>query len=116
MKPISASPSSRHRASIASAGASSATARVSSIRDDGKLNLSLREKIPAQIGPDSEKIYQKIQENGGFLPLNDRSDAGQIREALEMSKSQFKRAIGHLYKEGKIVLEEDGIRIAGSRK
>jgi len=91
-------------------------ARVSSIRDDGKLNLSLREKIPAQIGPDSEKIYQKIQENGGFLPLNDRSDAGQIREALEMSKSQFKRAIGHLYKEGKIVLEEDGIRLAGSRK
>lgn len=91
-------------------------ARVISVREDGKLNLSLREKIPAQIGPDSEKIYQKIQENGGFLPLNDRSDAGQIREALEMSKSQFKRAIGHLYKEGKIVLEEDGIRIAGSRK
>lgn len=90
-------------------------ARVSSVREDGKLNLSLREKIPAQIGPDGEKIYQKMQENGGFLPLNDRSDAGEIRELLEMSKAQFKRAIGHLYKEGKIVLEEDGIRIAGGR-
>ena len=84
-------------------------ARVTDIREDGKLNLSTREKVYVQLNTDADLIYNKMQENDGFLPFNDSSNPDKIKTEFGLSKNAFKRAIGHLLKEKKITIEEDGI-------
>lgn len=84
-------------------------ARITSIREDGKLNLSTREKSYLQLDSDADFIYDKLLENNGFLPFNDSSDPEKIREEFSLSKNAFKRAIGHLLKDKKITIENDGI-------
>lgn len=86
-------------------------ARVTDVREDGKLNLSTREKVHVQLSSDGEMIYEKLVENNGFLPFNDKSDAQEIKSEFCLSKNAFKRAIGHLMKEQKITIEEDGIHV-----
>ncbi|MBP5214060.1 MAG: GntR family transcriptional regulator, partial [Bacteroidales bacterium] len=49
--------------------------------------------------------------HGGFLPLTDKSDPELITAELQMSKKNFKKAVGALYKQQRIVLEENGIRL-----
>lgn len=88
------------------------SARVTQVRPDGKLDLSIRGSAADQIGPDSEKILAKMKACGGSLPFNDRADADLIRSQMQMSKAEFKRAVGHLLKEGKIEITADGIRPA----
>lgn len=85
-------------------------ARVSSVREDGKLNLSLRKKAYLQMDDDSELIFSSLQKEG-FLPLHDKSDPEDIKAAFGLSKNAFKRAVGRLLKEGKITLVENGIRL-----
>lgn len=85
-------------------------ARVLEVRNDGKMNLSLREKGYLQMDLDSEKIISKLNEYNGFLPYHDKSSPEEIREEFGMSKNEFKRAIGRLYKNRKIVISSDGIR------
>lgn len=85
------------------------TARVVSVRDDGKLDLSLRDGAVQMIGKDAQIIKSKMKENGGMLPFTDKADASIIRREMQMSKAQFKRAIGHLLKEGEIEIREDSI-------
>ncbi|MFW5651228.1 MAG: S1 RNA-binding domain-containing protein [Acetivibrio ethanolgignens] len=85
-------------------------ARVASVREDGKLNLSLRKKAYLQMDDDSELIFSSLQKKG-FLPLHDKSDPEDIRATFGLSKNAFKRAVGHLLKEGKITLVENGIRL-----
>ncbi|MFA9465991.1 MAG: S1 RNA-binding domain-containing protein [Velocimicrobium sp.] len=85
-------------------------ARVTNVREDGKLNLSTREKIPVQINADADLVYDKLLENDDFLPYNDSSDPVEIRQYFCLSKNAFKRAIGHLLKDGKITIHEEGIR------
>lgn len=85
-------------------------ARVSSVREDGKLNLSLRKKAYLQMDEDSELIFSALQEKG-FLPLHDKSEPEDIKAAFGLSKNAFKRAVGRLLKEDKITLEENGIRL-----
>lgn len=87
------------------------SARVSDIREDGKLTLSLRDKSYLQIQPDAVKIEEKLKANNGFLPFHDKSSADAIKAEFSLSKNAFKRAVGHLLKEGKITLEENGIRL-----
>ena len=89
-------------------------ARISGIREDGKLTLSLRDRSYLQIQPDAVLIEERLKENGGFLPLHDKSPADVIGQELSLSKNAFKRAVGHLLKEGKITLEENGIRLVSS--
>lgn len=89
-------------------------ARVTDVREDGKLNLSTSEKIPVQLDKDADFIYEKLLENQGFLPYNDHSDAEQIKQEFSLSKNAFKRAIGHLFKAKKITIEEDGIHATKS--
>lgn len=86
-------------------------ARVSNVKEDGKLDLSLREVKHVQMDIDKEIILEKLKENGGFLPFNDDTPAEIIRDELNMSKSGFKRAIGRLYKEGKIDIDSLGIKL-----
>ncbi len=83
--------------------------RVSGVRDDGKLNLSLRKKAHVQMDDDAETILDKLEYNEGFLPFHDKSSPDDIRREFSMSKNEFKRAIGRLYKQRKIRIENDGI-------
>ena len=63
----------------------------------------------AQVEDSAEKILTKLKSSNGVLKLTDKSDSEEIMFRLQMSKKNFKKAIGGLYKQGLIRLEEDGI-------
>ena len=85
-------------------------ARVLRVRKDGKLDLSGRKKSYKQMGTDADMIWEKIVKNGGMLPFSDTASPEMIREMTGLSKNAFKRAVGHLLKEGKIEIGENAIR------
>ena len=82
---------------------------------DGKITLNLTpvgyKGIMNSESPNA--ILQKLEEAGGFLPYGDHSDPEAIRETFGISKKAFKKILGTLFREGKIVIEEDGFRTAG---
>lgn len=84
-------------------------ARVTSVRPDGKLNLSLRLQKELQMDKDAESILNKLNNNNGFLPYNDKTPSDVIKKELSLSKNAFKRAIGKLYKQKIINIADDGI-------
>lgn len=84
--------------------------RVSSVREDGKLNLSPRQKAYLQMDTDAEEILKIIDAYGGALPFHDKASPEVIKRECNMSKNAFKRAVGRLLKEGKISITENGIR------
>lgn len=86
-------------------------ARVTAVKEDGKLDLSVREKIPEQMDKDARFLMEKIKANGGSLPFTDKSDPDLIREELGLSKNAFKRAVGRLLKAGEIEILEKNIAI-----
>ncbi|BBF44380.1 S1 RNA binding domain [Lachnospiraceae bacterium KM106-2] len=86
-------------------------ARVMSVKPDGKLDLSLREKAYVQMDNDASAIYNALTNAGGFLPYNDKSDPEKIKEVFHMSKNAYKRAIGRLLKEGKLEFKNNGISL-----
>lgn len=83
--------------------------RINKVLEDGKLDLSLRDRDYIQMDSDSKMIVAKLKEKGGTLNLHDKSTPDEINKELKMSKAGFKRAIGRLYKEGIIELKKDGI-------
>lgn len=85
------------------------TGRVTAVKEDGKLDLSIREKIPAQMDKDAEYVLGIMKKCDGKLPFNDKADAEKIKKELGMSKNAFKRAVGRLLKERKIEIKEDSI-------
>lgn len=85
-------------------------ARVISVREDGKLTLSIREKTLEQMDIDAKKILEEIDAYNGVLPFTDKASPDIIRDKISMSKNEFKRAVGRLLKEGKIEIFERGIR------
>jgi hypothetical protein len=87
------------------------SARVVSVKEDGRLNLSVREKAYLQMDTDAEKIYAMIKDNGGRLKFTDKASPDLIKEKTGMSKNEFKRAVGRLLKEGKIVIGEASIEL-----
>jgi predicted RNA-binding protein (virulence factor B family) len=87
----------------------SVNARVTSVKPDGKLNLSLREKAYLQMDTDAQMLMDMIDKNGGKLPFTDKASPELIREKTNMSKNEFKRAVGRLLKEGRIEIGKDSI-------
>jgi predicted RNA-binding protein (virulence factor B family) len=87
----------------------SVEARVIHVKEDGKLDLSLREKAYVQMDADAEMIFKKLQEAGGFLPYHDKTDSEVIKAQFNLSKNAFKRGIGRLLKEGRIQITDSGI-------
>ncbi len=87
------------------------TARVTAVKEDGKLDLSLRQKAYIQMDVDGERILARLKEENGFLPLGDKSSPEEIRAAFDMSKNEYKRAIGRLYKQKKIEIGDREIRL-----
>lgn len=86
-------------------------ARVVYVREDGKLELSLRDKAYIQMDKDTETILERLTQSEGVLFLNDKSDPNKISEELKMSKRAYKRVVGRLLKEGKIKITETGIEL-----
>ena len=87
------------------------SARIKQIREDGKLTLSLKEKVPLQMGIDAKNILDKCSAAGGFLPFHDKTAPEIIKREFGMSKNAFKRAIGRLMKEGILDISENGIQV-----
>lgn len=84
---------------------------IKRIREDNKLDVLLEREGYKKVMPNADKILERLAESGGFLPLTDKSDPQEIQRVLEMSKKTFKQAVGALYKQRKIELEPDGIRL-----
>lgn len=87
------------------------TARVAAVKSDGKLDLSVKDKIPMQMDKDAEEILQRMVKLGGVLPFTDKADPELIKKEFNMSKNAFKRAIGRLLKEKKIQINEKNITV-----
>lgn len=81
--------------------------RVTYVRPDGRVNLSLRlQKELARVA-DAERILEYLKKRGGSMPFNDDSPPEAIKEKFGISKSAFKRALGKLYKD-ELIFESDG--------
>ncbi len=85
-------------------------ARVTAVKEDGKLDLSIREKAYIQMELDAEKVMKIIESFDGVLPFNDKARPETIKRETGMSKNEFKRAVGNLLKAGKIEITEKSIR------
>ncbi|MCD8222262.1 MAG: S1-like domain-containing RNA-binding protein [Clostridiales bacterium] len=84
-------------------------ARVIKVREDGKLDLSPREKAYIQMDTDAALVMQGIEEADGTLPFTDKADPALIQKKFGMSKNAFKRAVGRLLKEKKIRITDTTI-------
>ena len=85
-------------------------ARVTGVKTDGKLDLSLRDKSYLQIDADAELVMQALEESGGELPFSDKTSPEVIKKEFSMSKNAFKRAVGRLLKEGRVEITDKSIR------
>mgnify|MGYP000920092372 CR=1 FL=1 len=84
-------------------------ARVVKVRDDGKLDLSPRQKAYMQMDDDAELVLKVIDEFDGVLPFNDKARPETIMREFKLSKNAFKRAVGKLLKENKVRITEKTI-------
>lgn len=84
-------------------------ARVKSIRPDGKIDLSVRKKAYLQIDEDALAIIEFMENNGGKIGYTDKASPEIIQKDFNMSKSEFKRAIGRLLKEKRLTIGENNI-------
>lgn len=94
------------------------TATVVNVRPDGKLDLSIQRIGKGRFRDFAEQLLEELQKAGGELPFTDNSSPEEIKERFGVSKKTFKRAVGTLYKECKIILKEHAIslNIAGGVK
>lgn len=89
------------------------TAFIKQVREDGKIDLVLQKPGFERIEDFSKILFDHIREHGGRINLNDKSPAEEIYDVFGVSKKTFKKAVGDLYKKRLIVLNEDGIALAG---
>ncbi|APY12522.1 GntR family transcriptional regulator [Seonamhaeicola sp. S2-3] len=82
---------------------------VKKIRPGNKLDIALGQIGYRNIEPNAKRILQTLEDNSGFLNLTDKSDPELIKETLQMSKKNFKKAVGSLYKQKRIQIKPDGI-------
>lgn len=85
--------------------------RVSNVKKDGKLDLSERNRRVEEIEDDAKHIYDVLVKNGGYLKVNDYSSPKLIKRLFGISKSQFKRSLGRLYKLRMVEFKNNGIQI-----
>ena len=84
---------------------------INHVREDGKLDVTLNQSGAAGTDKAADKILARLSKQGGYLPVGDKSPPELISQLFAMSKGAFKKAIGALYKQGKIDIEEEGIRL-----
>ncbi len=86
-------------------------AKVVMVKEDGKLDLTLREKAYIQMDADAEKVLELLESYAGVLPFTEKASPEVIQRETGLSKNAFKRAVGHLYKERKIDITDGKIRL-----
>ena len=86
------------------------TARVANVKEDGKLELSVRQKAYLQMDEDAERLMEIIDSFDGVLPFSDKAKPEVIRRETGMSKNEFKRALGGLYKQRRVEIGEKSVR------
>lgn len=92
------------------------TGYVKKIREDDKIDISLHPIGYTNFNDvNANMVYQKLMDNKGFLALGDKSDAEKIYATFGISKKAFKKAIGALYKQKKILIKPDGITLSGKK-
>lgn len=84
--------------------------KVTKVKEDGKLDVTLRDKAYLQIEADAELVMQVIEEFAGVLPFGDKASPEVIKRETGLSKNAFKRAVGKLYKEHRVEVGERYIR------
>lgn len=84
---------------------------IKTIREDGKIDVSLQPEGYENIDEFQKMILDKLELNYGLIYLSDKSTPEEIKDELQMSKKNFKKAIGGLYKDKKIEILEDKIRL-----
>ena len=84
---------------------------VKSVRPDGKIDLTLADSTGRRVMGLSNRILEALRRAGGELHITDRSTPDKIKETFACSKKDFKKALGHLYKEGKILLGENVVKL-----
>ncbi|MEE3191005.1 MAG: S1-like domain-containing RNA-binding protein [Pseudomonadota bacterium] len=89
---------------------------IRQVREDQRLDLSLEPIGHQRADSLSKRILQKLKDSGGTLGLNDYSPAELIEMHFGVSKRAFKMAVGKLYKEREIIIEENGIRLASEEE
>nr|BFD67588.1 S1-like domain-containing RNA-binding protein [Bdellovibrio sp. HAGR004] len=87
---------------------------IKNVRDDGKIDLTLQQQTGYKAAAGiAEKILQVLKERGGFLPINDKTDAEVIYDLFGVSKKKYKMALGGLYKQRLVTISDDGLRLVG---
>lgn len=84
---------------------------VKNIRDDGKIDLTLSGNVAERVGALAERILNHVKINGGAVAMSDKSSPEEIQAKFQCSKKDFKKALGHLFKERKILIGTDGIKL-----
>jgi hypothetical protein len=84
---------------------------ISKIREDGKIDLILKKPGYKSVEDSTEKILSSLRRAGGFMPFNDKSSPEDIKTHFSMSKKEFKKVIGALYKKKMILLQDNGIQV-----
>ena len=84
---------------------------IKKIKEDNKIDVVLGQPGYKRVVSESEPILSALHTANGFLPYHDKSDAEKIQKVFGMSKKTFKMSIGALYKQKKIVITPEGIRL-----
>ena len=90
-------------------------AYVKRLREDKRLDLSLQPLGFAKVTGITDDILQRLKQQKGYLMLSDKSSPDEIYAAFGVSKKVFKQAIGTLFKQRQIIIEEQGIRLANRK-
>ena len=84
---------------------------IKSVREDGKIDISLQPDKGRHLFSTSDKILEQLEQAGGKLRFNDASSPEDIKNKFQISKTVFKQAIGKLYKQRKIKITDEGIEL-----
>ncbi len=85
---------------------------IKNVREDKKIDVSPQPIGAKMLEPTAKIIFDKLQQNNGFLPLHDKSSPEEIQNELHLSKKAFKKGVGILYRQRKINIKDDGIYLA----
>lgn len=89
----------------------SVRAYVKAVRDDGKIDLTLQDRTDRRVASLAGRILEAAVRKGGTLDMGDHSSPEIIQAIFSCSKKDFKKALGHLYREGKIILADEKITV-----
>lgn len=87
------------------------TGYIKLIREDGKIDVTLQKQGYEAVTDVSDKVLQVIEKNGGIIPLGDKSSPEEIHSQFGISKKNFKKVLGGLYKSGKIEIFDFEVRL-----